>query len=223
MASTETAYAPRGSLNSQPVPSSVVGIGADDGYRFSGALIGSRWVLTANPCLGDTGYSVERGDGKSVRVDQQYKAPAGDMALLHLASPLDGAKTGSVIDGYVQLAAGTDPPPQAGDVVYAMGYGRGGLGVVAEQQITSYGPDGSYGMTGSASALGKAVAFVGESGGPVLRSDGKSGLTLIGVVSGGTVYTEGDLCMWFAGGPTIWSTDSNGAINRDWIKKATGI
>ncbi|MGW3012740.1 trypsin-like serine protease [Streptomyces sp. NPDC001219] len=223
MASAETAHALDGGLNSLTIPCSVVAIGAADGFTFSGTLIGARWALTANHCLGDTGYSVDRGDGKRVRVDQQYRAPVGDMALLHLAAPLGGARIwGAVGGGYIPLAASTDRRPQAGDVVYAMGYGSGGRGI-AEQHITSYGPDGSYGMTGSASALGGAVAFVGDAGGPVLRSDDKGVLTLIGVVSGGTVIAEGGSITCFSGGPTLWSTAGNGALNRDWIKNTTGI
>ncbi|MGW2387867.1 trypsin-like serine protease [Streptomyces lydicamycinicus] len=190
---------------------------------FSGALISSNWVLTVKRCLeGTPGYSIDRGDGKGVRVDQQYSAPVGDMALLHLASPLDGAKIwGTIGNGYIHLAASTDQPARAGDTVYAMGYGSEGL-EVAEEKITSYGPDGSYGMAGSISDDGGA-AFVGGSGGPVFRSHGKGALTLIGLVSGGTIYAEGDRSTWFAGGPTVWSTDSTGAMNRDWIQDVTGI
>ncbi|MGW8552577.1 trypsin-like peptidase domain-containing protein [Streptomyces tubercidicus] len=205
------------------VPSSVVCVGVDGGRVLSGALIGSNWVLTVHRGLGGvSGCSVDRGDGESVGVDRQYRAPAGDMALLRLVSPLDGAWMGGAVgDGYVPLAAGSDQSPEGGDPVFAMGYGSGRL-EVAEQRVASYGPDGSYGMTGAASAVGGA-AFVGGAGGPVLRSDGKGGLTLIGVVSGGTVYAEGDSCVWFAGGPTVWSTDGNGVMNRDWIKNTTGI
>ncbi|MGW8552623.1 S1 family peptidase [Streptomyces tubercidicus] len=222
-APTGSAYARRGGLGAKTVPSSVVCIGVDGGRVLSGALIGSNWVLTVHRGLGGvSGCSVDRGDGESVRVDRQYRAPAGDMALLRLVSPLDGGwMWGAVGDGYVPLAAGSDQSPQGGDLVYAMGYGGGGL-EVAEQRIASYGADGSYGMTGSASVVGGA-AFVGGSGGPVLRSDGKGGVTLIGVVSGGTVYAEGDSCAWFGGGPTVWSTDGNGVMNRDWIKNTTGI
>ncbi|MFE6738680.1 S1 family peptidase [Streptomyces tubercidicus] len=223
MAFAGSADARRGGLGARTVPSSVVCIGVDGGCVLSGALIGSNWVLTVHRGLGGVlRCSVDRGDGEKVRVDRQYRAPAGDMALLRLVSPLEGGRIGGVVgEGYIPLAAGSDPSPEGGDRVFAMGYGGGGL-EVAEQRIASYGPDGSYGMTGSASAVGGA-AFVGDAGGPVLRADGKGGLTLIGVVSGGTVYAEGDSCVWFAGGPTVWSTDGNGVMNRDWIQNTTGI
>ncbi|MFF9788471.1 Trypsin [Streptomyces sp. SceaMP-e96] len=212
-----------GGVDAQTVLSSVVHIGADTGYIFSGALLSPDWVLTVKRCLEDVpGYSVHRGDGNRVRVDQQHGAPVGDMALLHLDSPLDGAKIwGAHGDGYVPLASSTDQPPAAGDTVYVMGYGSDGL-EVAEEKITSYGPDGSYGMAGSASSHGGA-SFVGDSGGPVFGSQGKAGLVLIGVVSGGTVWPEGDWSTWFAGGPTVWSVDGTGTMNRDWIHDVTGI
>ncbi len=190
---------------------------------FSGALISSNWVLTVARCLAyGPGYSVDRGDGESVRGDQQHWAPAGDMALLHLASPLDGAKIwGGLGDGYIPVAAGTDQPPGAGDTVYAMGYGSDGLDVAVEK-IASYGPDGSYGMTGSMPSHGGA-SFVGDSGWPVFRAQGTDGLVLIGLVSGGTIWAEGDRSTWFAGGPTVWGVESTGTTNRDWIQDVTGI
>ncbi|HWD06431.1 MAG TPA: trypsin-like serine protease [Amycolatopsis sp.] len=180
-----------------------------DGFECSGTIIADQWVLTAQHCLGRAGMHVKVGDvslgkGTEAAVDQQKASPDGDIALLHLSTPVEAT--------YMKLAD-ADPDTGATNQIYGWGRTEGNNPPsdtlkTADVEVTGKGTD-AFGGTAIASKGVTGSSWHGDSGGPELADGVQVGVCSTGENSG---------------------SDKNGtqnyasvAASRDWIKQTAGV
>ncbi|WP_158890048.1 S1 family peptidase [Amycolatopsis anabasis] len=181
-----------------------------DGFNCSGSIIAKDWVLTAQHCLDEDGSGMRvkvgsntLGQGTEATVDKKEVSPNGDIALLHLAKPIETT----------YLTLGDSDPSSGENTIY--GWGRETpTGPPANElkkatvKVTGTSTD-AFGGRAIQSTGVNGAAWKGDSGGPQV-ADGKQ----VGVAS--TVLNDG--------------TDPNGtnnyasvAASRDWIKSTAGV
>ncbi|WP_236788799.1 trypsin-like serine protease [Amycolatopsis sp. GM8] len=150
------------------------------GFECSGTIIAAQWVLTAQHCLNSPGMHVKVGSvtlqqGTDADVDRQLASPNGDIALLHLATPVNTT--------YMQLAT-SDPATGSTNQIYGWGRTQGtnppsSTLKTANVQVTGTSTD-AFGGPAIASRGINGSAWHGDSGGPEL-----SGGVQVGVCSTG--------------------------------------
>jgi secreted trypsin-like serine protease len=187
------------------------GLYTDGSFGCSGAIIASRWVLTARHCVGGGSPThVRIGDvrlnqGTNVRVTRVVEAPNADMALLRLSRAVNTT--------YAPVAS-ADPPVGASTEIYGWGTTLVGepspenpvspvlkIGIM---RVLSIGEDVFGGPSIHAQKI-DAVAGYGDSGGPMWH-DGQ----VVGVCS------HGDL-------EYVHSDYGSVTANRDWIRETAGV
>jgi secreted trypsin-like serine protease len=179
------------------------------GFECSGTIISAEWVLTAQHCLNAPGMHVKVGDvalgsGTESAVDQQQASPNGDMALLHLATPIETT--------YVQLA---DTDPANGDTNQIYGWGRtegdsppSDTLKTADVQVTGTSTD-AFGGEAIASQGVTGASWHGDSGGPELAGGVQVGVCSTGENSGSD--------------PNGTQNYASVAGNRAWIQQTAGV
>jgi secreted trypsin-like serine protease len=179
------------------------------GFECSGTIIAAQWVLTAQHCLNDPGLHVKVGSvtlqhGTDSDVDQQLASPYGDIALLHLSTPISTT--------YMQLAT-SDPAVGSTNQIYGWGRTQGtnppsSTLKTANVQVTGSGTD-AFGGSAIASRGLDGSAWHGDSGGPQL-SGGKQ----VGVCSTGnnTGYQT-----------TGTQNYAKVSASRSWIQQHAGV
>lgn len=179
------------------------------GFECSGTIISAEWVLTAQHCLNAPGMHVKVGDvalgsGTESAVDQQEASPNGDMALLHLATPVETT--------YVQLA---DTAPAVGDTNQIYGWGRtegdsppSPTLKTADVEVTGTSTD-AFGGEAIASKGVSGAAWHGDSGGPEMAGDVQVGVCSTGENSGSD--------------PNGTQNYASVASNRQWITDTAGV
>jgi len=180
-----------------------------DGFECSGTIIAAQWVITAHHCQSSSGMHVKIGDvrfdqGTNVAVDRQVTSPNGDIALLHLVSPVQTT--------YMRLGS-ADPATGATNQIY--GWGRtlnqsppSPVLKTANVQVTGRSTD-AYGGRAIASRGINGAAWHGDSGGPEV-----SGGLQVGVAS--TAGNSGS-------NPQGVQNYASIAASRSWIRSTTGV
>jgi secreted trypsin-like serine protease len=180
-----------------------------DGFECSGTIIAAQWVITAHHCQSSAGMHVKIGDvrfdqGTNVAVDRQVTSPNGDIALLHLASPVQTT--------YMKLGS-ADPATGTTNQIY--GWGRtlnqsppAAVLRTANVQVTGRSTD-AYGGRAIASRGINGAAWHGDSGGPEVYN----GLQ-VGVAS--TAGNSGS-------DPHGVQNYASIAASRSWIRSTTGV
>jgi secreted trypsin-like serine protease len=180
----------------------------DTGFECTGTAIAAQWVLTSAHCVNtDNGGmtvligSPNLGEGTEDTVDDKEVDPDGDLALLHLADPVQTK--------YAPLA---DEDPEVGSTNEIYGWGKtsptSGPSAklkTATVQVTDL--DCTDGMGGEAicSTGIDGTAFNGDSGGPEM-ADGVE----VGVCSTGNERTK-------------TQEYTSIAANRDWIQQVANV
>jgi secreted trypsin-like serine protease len=179
------------------------------GFECSGTIISAEWVLTAQHCLNAPGMHVKVGDvalgsGTESAVDQQEASPNGDIALLHLATPIQAE--------YVQLA---NADPAEGDTNQIYGWGRtegdsppSDTLKTADVQVTGSSTD-AFGGTAIASQGVSGASWHGDSGGPEMAGGVQVGVCSTGENSGSD--------------PNGTQNYASVASSRDWIQQTAGV
>jgi hypothetical protein len=178
----------------------------DTGFECSGTAVAAQWILTAGHCAHSDGMTVligspQLGQGTKDTVDQQVVDPNGDLALLHLADPVQTT--------FVKLA---DQDPAVGAINEIYGWGKtstdsGPAAVLktAKVKVTSVGcHDAAQGKAICSKAV-TGNAFNGDSGGPQM-ADGAE----VGVCSTGDAQAR-------------TQEYASVAANRDWIKQVASV
>jgi secreted trypsin-like serine protease len=180
-----------------------------DGFECSGTIIAAQWVVTAHHCQSSSGMHVKIGNvnfdqGTNVAVDRQYASPNGDIALLHLAAPVQTT--------YMKLGS-ADPATGTTNQIY--GWGRtlnqsppAAVLRTANVQVTGRSTD-AYGGRAIASRGINGAAWHGDSGGPEVYN----GLQ-VGVAS--TAGNSGS-------NPQGVQNYASIAASRSWIRSTTGV
>ena len=180
-----------------------------DGFECSGTIIAPQWVMTARHCENPPGIHVLVGNvnfdqGTRGQVDRQVTSPNGDIALLHLASPVQTT--------YMRLGS-ADPATGTTNQIY--GWGRtlnqsppAAVLRTANVQVTGRSTD-AYGGRAIASRGINGAAWHGDSGGPEVYN----GLQ-VGVAS--TAGNSGS-------NPQGVQNYASIAASRSWIRSTTGV
>jgi secreted trypsin-like serine protease len=148
--------------------------------------------------------SVTLGQGTESDVDQQLRSPNGDIALLHLSTPVSTT--------YMQLA---DSDPAVGDTNQIYGWGRT-QGVdppsstlkTATVQVTGNSTD-AFGGSAIASQGVTGSSWHGDSGGPELANGRQVGVCSTGSNTG---YQTNGIQNY-----------AKISVSRSWIRQNTGI
>lgn len=179
------------------------------GFECSGTIVAAEWVLTAQHCLNEPGMHVKVGDvalgqGTESAVDQQVASPNGDMALLHLATPIETT--------FVTLG---DAAPAVGDENQIYGWGRtegdsppSDTLKTATVKVTGTSTD-AFGGEAIASSGVDGAAWHGDSGGPQMAGDTQVGVCSTGENSGSD--------------PNGTQNYASVAANRAWIQSTAGV
>lgn len=151
------------------------------GFACSGTVIAPQWVLTAGHCANPDGMSVligspQLGQGTQDEVDNATVDPDGDLALLHLADPVQTT--------FVALA---DDDPKVGDVNEIYGWGMTSQTSGPAQQlkmakvkVTSVNCQDAVGGKAICSSAITGAAFRGDSGGPEMAKGVEVGVCSTG-------------------------------------------
>jgi trypsin len=178
----------------------------DTGFECSGTVIAPQWVLTAGHCANPDGMSVligspQLGQGTEDQVDKATVDPDGDMALLHLADPVQTT--------FARLA---DSDPKEGDINEIYGWGMTSTTSAPAQQlkmakvkVTSVDCQDAVGGKAICSSALTGAAFHGDSGGPEM-ADGVE----VGVCSTGDEQAQ-------------TQQYASVAANRDWIHQVASV
>jgi secreted trypsin-like serine protease len=175
-------------------------------FFCSGAIIASRWVLTARHCIEEGGPTdVRIGDvrinhGTSVNVTRIVKTPNADLALLQLGR--------SVTTSYAPLAS-ADPPAGATNQIY----GWGTIEVGENAPLSDVLKRGSQRVVGSGQD---------HFGGRSVRSKKINGTAGYGD-SGGPMWYGGKVVGVCSTGDYVYTDYGSVAANRDWIRRTSGV
>jgi secreted trypsin-like serine protease len=175
-------------------------------FFCSGALIASRWVLTARHCIEDGGPTdVRIGDvrisrGTRVTVDRIVKTSGADLALLRLGR--------AVNTSYAPLAS-ADPPKGATNWIY-------GWGTI---EVGENAPLSDVLKRGSQRVVGDGRDYFG---GRSVRSQKINGTAGYGD-SGGPMWYGGKVVGVCSTGDYVYTDYGSVAANRDWIRRTSGV
>jgi len=187
--------------------------GGTASYGCTGEALNAEWVLTANHCVdGTTAMNVYHSNSTSDRgpataADELYSAPEGDIALVHLSTPVTLSSYAQLDLGYTTKTSGTGT---------IMGYGNradseptDGL-YQASVSLTGHSTDAYSGDAQHVTGISGASNH-GDSGGPLIV-----GGEVVGVCSTGDVADPG----------SNTNAGSNYAIlsqSGDWIAQTAGL
>ena len=178
----------------------------DTGFECSGTAVAPQWVLTAEHCANSGGMTVligstQHGQGTKDTVDKQVVDPDADLALLHLADPVQTT--------FVSLA---DQDPAVGAINEIYGWGKtdpnsGPSAALKTAKVKVTAVDCEDAVQGRAicSTGITGTAFNGDSGGPEM-ADGVE----VGVCSTGNADTK-------------TQQYASIAANRNWIRQVASV
>ncbi len=176
------------------------------GFECSGTVVAPQWVLTAGHCANKGGMSVrvgstQLGGGDQVTVDQEQVDPSADLALLHLASPVNVPT--------VTLAT-ADPKVGAINEIYGWGMTAPGSGPaqvlkVAKVKVRTLDcVDAAQGPAICSTRL-TGSAYNGDSGGPEMAAGQEVGVCSTGDENGKSQQY------------------ASISANRTWIQQVAGV